>query len=98
MSVYNGGVQILLNGGFETSTLSPGWVVTAPNGACSSSGATISSASPNTGTYSLKDGCVGVANQISQSFAVTTGQTYIVNFWLYAGGTSSVISASVTLS
>ncbi|CAF3630483.1 unnamed protein product [Rotaria sp. Silwood1] len=98
VSVSNGSANILINGGFESGSFSSGWTVSLPNGNCTSSGATVSILLPNTGSYSLRDGCVGTANQIAQSFAVTKGQVYVVRFWIQAGGSGSGITASVTLS
>ncbi|CAF3284400.1 unnamed protein product [Rotaria sp. Silwood2] len=98
VSVYNGGVQMLVNGGFESGFLSPGWIRTTPNGVCSGPGGTVSSISPRTGSYCLRDGYIGCADQISQSFAVTAGQLYVVSFWIQAGGSGAGTSASVTIS
>ena len=88
---------MLTNGGFETSSLSPGWTLSTPNGVCGSTGS-VSTSSPHTGSYSFSDGSVGCADQISQSFPVISGQVYVVSFWIQMGGSGSGISISVTLS
>ncbi|CAF4174688.1 unnamed protein product [Adineta steineri] len=98
VSVYNKGVQMLVNGGFESSSFLPGWTQTALNGPCVSPGA-VNTVAPHTGSYSLQDGSITcTADQISQSFAVIAGQTYVVSFWMGTPGTGSGISISVTLS
>ena len=96
VSVYNKNVQMLVNGGFETGSSSPGWAVTTPNGVCGTAGA-VNSGIPRTGTYSFKDGSVGCADQLSQSFPVIAGQVYVVSFWIEMGGSGSGISISVIL-
>jgi glycine/D-amino acid oxidase-like deaminating enzyme len=98
VSVYNKGVQMLVNGGFESGSLSPGWVLSTPYGTCGATGGSVSNTSPRTGSYSLKDGSVGCADQVSQSFPVIGGQVYVVSFWIMLGGSGSGISASVILS
>ncbi|CAF4107740.1 unnamed protein product [Adineta steineri] len=98
ISVYNKGVQMLVNGGFESGPASPGWTLSTPYGTCSTPGK-INTVSPRTGLYSLQDGSSScTADQISQSFAVIAGQTYVVSFYIKTGLTGSVISISVTLS
>lgn len=97
VSVYGGATQMLSNGGFETGSLSP-WVRTTPNGNCAGAPGQVSSSTPHSGTYGLRDGSNGCADQISQQFTATAGQIYIVSFWLKSGGTGSGISALVTLS
>ncbi len=98
VSVYDGGTQMLVNGGFETGSLSP-WVVTFPNGICqlSSPSGQVCSTFPHTGTYDYCDGCNSVADQVSQSFMATTGQVYIISFWLKAGSNGTVITALATI-
>ncbi|CAF0715823.1 unnamed protein product [Adineta steineri] len=98
VSIYNKGVQMLLNGGFESGSASPGWTLSTPYGVCSTPGV-INTVSPRTGLYSLQDGSTScTADQISQSFAVIAGQTYVVSFYIKTGTTGSGISISVTLS
>ena len=89
---------MLVNGDFESGSLSPGWIRTTPNGACGSTGGAISNVLPRTGSYSLQDGSTGCADQISQSFPVIAGQVYVVSFWIQMGGSGSGISVSVTMS
>lgn len=88
---------MLINGGFETGILSP-WVRTTPHGSCSGSPAAVSASSPKYGSYGLRDGSNGCADQISQQFTATAGQIYVVSFWLKSGSTGSTVSALVTLS
>jgi hypothetical protein len=97
VSVYTKGVQMLVNGGFESGSVSPGWTVTLPYGVCGAAGS-VTSNIPHTGSYSFMDGSVGCADQLSQSFAVIAGQVYVVSFWIEMGGSGSAISVSVTLS
>ncbi len=101
VSVSNGTTELLLNGGFESGSFSPGWTESTSNGNCNAftTGASIVSSSCHTGIYCFYDGCGGCADQISQSFSVISGQVYYISFWLKQdGGTGSGISASVTLS
>ncbi len=100
VSVSNGTTEMLLNGGFESGSLSPSWTVSTPNGACNlfAYGAAIDTSSCRSGSYCLSDGCGGRTDQISQSFGVTAGEIYFISFWLKQGGSGSGISVSVTLS
>jgi hypothetical protein len=88
---------MIINGGFETGSLSP-WVRTIPNGNCPGSPGQVGTLSPHSGTYSVNDGSNGCADEISQQFMATAGEVYIVSFWLNPGSTGSVIAATVTLS
>ena len=100
VSVSNGTTELLINGGFETSSFSPGWTVSTPNGACvgSTIGAQVVSSPCRTGSYCLSDGCGFRSDQVAQSFTVTAGQVYLISFWLELGGGGSGVSVSVTLS
>jgi hypothetical protein len=94
VSVSDGTNEMLVNGGFESGSFSPGWITGTPNGACTppSSGAQIVNSSCYSGSYCVTDGCVSDADQISQTFPATAGQFYYVSFWLlcndggYGGG------------
>ncbi len=97
VSVYDGGTQMLSNGGFETGSLSP-WVRTTPHGNCAGLAANVTNTTPNTGNYSLIDGSYGCADQVSQQFTATAGDIYVVSFWLEVGSTTPPLSAQVTLS
>jgi hypothetical protein len=97
VSVYGGAIQMLINGGFETGSLSP-WVRGIPNGNCAGSPGQVSSVSPHDGTYSVMDGSYLCADEISQQFTATAGQVYLVSFWLKSGSLGSGITALVTLS
>jgi hypothetical protein len=88
---------MISNGGFETGSLSP-WVETLPNGSCGSNLGQVSNVSAHTGTYSLMDGSNGCADQVSQQFTATTGDVYVVSFWLKSGAIGPGVSALVTLS
>ena len=88
---------MLVNGGFESGSFSPGWTRTMPNGACTGPGANVTISAANTGSYGLKDGSIGCADQISQSFMATAGQVYAVSFYIKMGGSGSGILANVTL-
>ena len=96
VSVYNGTAEMLINGGFESGTLSP-WVRTIPNGPCAGAPGTVCSSSPHSGTRALCDGSNGCADAISQSFMATAGQTFNVTFWMRSGKAAPVIKANVTL-
>jgi hypothetical protein len=92
VSVSNETTELLVNGDFESGSLSPDWTTSTPNGQCSgSTGAYLVSSSCRSGSYCLSDGCCGCSDQVSQSFAVTTGQIYFISFWLQlsvVGGSS----------
>jgi hypothetical protein len=88
---------MIINGGFETGSLSP-WIRTTPNGACAGSPGQVDNQSPHTGTYDLSDGSNGCADEISQQFTATAGQIYVVSFWLQSGSTGNTVLAKVTLS
>ncbi len=94
VSVYAGANQMISNGGFETGSFSP-WVVTP---GCGGTPAAVSTVSPHSGNYDLRDGTAVCADEVSQQFMATVGQIYVVSFWLQSGGTGSGISALVTLS
>jgi hypothetical protein len=96
VSVYDGGTQMLVNGGFETGSLLP-WVRSHPNGVCSGWAGQVCNSNTNSGNYDYCDGCIGVADELSQSFMATAGNVYVVSFWLATGSTRSVISTVVTL-
>ncbi|UJR17720.1 hypothetical protein I4U23_004618 [Adineta vaga] len=98
VSVYNGAVQMLTNGGFESGSFSPGWSQTAPTGCGSGTTGYVSSSYRRSGSYGYADGCNGRTDRLSQSFAATAGQSYIVSFWLKSGNSGSGVSISVTLS
>jgi hypothetical protein len=99
VSVYNGNTQTLVNGGFETGSLSP-WTVSFPYGGCQNGGVsgTICHAGALSGSYSYCDGCNTVPDELSQSFMAVAGDVYIVSFWLETGSTAnSGISTTVTI-
>ena len=101
VSVSDGTTELLLNGGFESGSFSPGWTKSTPNGGCNAftTGAAIDTSSCHTGSYCFSDGCGGRTDQISQSFSVTAGHVYYISFWLkQGGGSGSSISATATLS
>jgi hypothetical protein len=96
VSVYDGGTQMLVNGDFETGSLSP-WVRTFPNGTCPGVPGKICSTNSYNGNYNYCDGCNTIPDQLSQSFMATTGHVYVVSFWLATGALGSVTSIDVTL-
>ena len=100
VSVSNGTAEMLLNGGFESGSFSPGWSVTTPNGNCISASvaASIATTSCHTGSYCVKDGCNSRADQVSQSFVAIAGQSYFISFWLKASSGFGIISFLATLS
>jgi hypothetical protein len=90
VSMYAGGTQMLVNGDFETGSLNP-WVRTQPSGSCWGQQAAVTNAAgvAYTGSYGLWDGSTGCFDQIAQSFVATSGQTYVISFWLESTGPSS---------
>ena len=97
VAVFYYGTNMIVNGGFETGSLSP-WVRSTPNGPCTTGVPAAAQASgPFTGAYALLDGSNGCTDQISQSFVVTAGQDFIVSFWLRSGWLRAVVTANVTL-
>ena len=97
VSVYNGPTQLLSNGGFETGSLSP-WIRTTPNGICAGAAAAVSTVSPRSGIYSLRDGSNGCADRVSQQFLATNGQIYVVSFYLKSSLSGPNTTALITLS
>lgn len=98
VSVYDGGTQLVVNGGFETGTVSP-WVVTDPYGICPS-GSTPTAACAlyrHTGSYASCSGCNTVPDQLSQSLSVIAGHNYVISFWMATRSLGSGISALVTI-
>ena len=83
ISILTGAAEMLVNGGFETGSLSP-WVVSHPNGTCGSWGAAVTNSVgvARTGNYGLWDGNTGCFDQVAQSFSVMKDQPYIVSFWV----------------
>ena len=99
VSVFQGGTQMITNGGFETGSLSP-WVACVSNGTTlcpSGSPVAVGTLSPHSGTYAVTDGCNGYTDCIRQSFSAVAGQTYVVSFWMKSGTIGSGIIANVTL-
>ena len=98
VSVYDGGTQMLVNGGFESGSLSP-WVVTLPNGPClfGSPHGQVCNTLSHTGSYDYCDGCNTVADEVSQSFMAIAGSTYVISFWLSTGSIGSVMTPLVTI-
>lgn len=66
----------MVNGGFETSSLS-GWTLTGSN--CSTG---VTAGAGHTGNYGLRSGPVAGTCSVSQSFATTAGQQYTFSFWV----------------
>jgi hypothetical protein len=91
---------MLLNGGFESGSFSPGWTRTAPSGGCQwlTLGTTISNFFTHTGSYCIYSWCNGAVDEISQSFAVSAGKSYFVSFWSKVSGNVGYKNISVTLS
>ena len=101
VSVFDGGTQLLLNGGFESGTLSP-WVRTTPNGpSCSGQIAAVTNSGglAHTGSWFLWDGQINCYDQVEQAFNVIAGKTYVISYWLRSTTTSgSPIYAQVLIS
>ena len=76
-----GGVELLLNPGFEDNTGSPEhWVFLNEFGASASG--TVVNGGAKSGSRSYKDGAVNAYDGISQVISTTVGQTYDISFWL----------------
>ncbi|UJR24283.1 hypothetical protein I4U23_027250 [Adineta vaga] len=91
VSVFDGTNEKIVNGDFETGSLSPQWTKSAPNGSCTCcitarvdniTGGVV----PKSGSQYVIDGSNNCISQISQSFTVTLGQVYTISFWLRDGG------------
>jgi acyl-coenzyme A thioesterase PaaI-like protein len=95
ISVTNaGGTNVIVNGGFETGTLSP-WTLYDPSNL--SNAGTVETGYAHTGTYSYVDGAVDGTDGISQGFSSVAGQTYTISFWLEnTGSTTGVTSLGGT--
>ena len=91
VSIFGGGYEMLVNGGFEKGSLSP-WVRTTPNGTCAGSpaGVTNSMGIARTGAFGLRDGSYKCFDQVAQSFTAKKNQTYEISFWTK----SSLVSSS----
>ena len=100
VSVFYGGTQLLINGGFESGTLTP-WFRTTPNGgSCSGqiAAVTTSGGSARTGSWYLWNGQINCYDQIEQNFNVTAGETYVISYWIRSTTTSgSPIYAKVLI-
>ena len=90
VSILADGTEMLVNGGFETGSLSP-WSWTEPNGTCNGTKAEVTNSSEvaQTGIYGLWDGSAGCFDQVAQSFNVTSDQKYVISFWFKSKGTDS---------
>ena len=79
------GIEMLVNGGFETGSLLP-WIRSDPNAACvnRTARAIVTSVAANvrTGSYGLQDGTIGCYDQVAQSFSAIKGHKYVISFWL----------------
>ena len=90
ISILRNDTEMLVNGGFESGSLSP-WSWSEPGGSCSGYGAAVTSSAgvARTGSYGLWDGCTGCADQVAQAVSVRKGQQYAISFWLKARNVSS---------
>ncbi|CAF1507759.1 unnamed protein product, partial [Didymodactylos carnosus] len=98
VSVYDGGTQVLVNGGFETGSFSP-WIYSYPNGHGGTYGRidhnTYSYA--HTGYYYYADGCYSYTDYLSQTFATVLGDLYVISFYIFQDGGGATIIGNVTI-
>lgn len=97
ISVHNGAVEMLRNGGFESGSLSP-WVRFDPYGPCGGSDGRADHQWPHTGSFNLLDGSDNCPDFIIQEFPVTINQIYTISFWLRVRGTGPDITIVVSIS
>ena len=92
-------VELLTNGGFESTPLTSGWTPGSLDLCSTTAGGTTNGC--HTSTQCYYDACDGANITISQSVAVTAGQSYNVSFWYYydyqSGGGWSPVQMTVTL-
>ncbi len=93
-------VELLINGDFESTPVTAGWMA-GPVGSCgSSAGDDYSGCHSSNQCY--YDACDGANITISQSFAATAGEDYNITFWYYhhneAGGGSNPVRMNVIIS
>ncbi|CAF4629474.1 unnamed protein product [Rotaria socialis] len=100
-------VQLIVNGGFETGSLSSPWIYCNPYGASAAAFILSNSANLNwggvtflahSGSYCYCDGAVTYADYLSQTFPTNVGDTYNISYWIYNCGSGSASSADVLLS
>ncbi|CAF3267648.1 unnamed protein product [Rotaria socialis] len=100
-------VQLIVNGAFETGSLSSPWMYYNPYGA-SVPGFILSNSVnltwdgipflAHSGSYCYCDGAVTYADYLSQTFPTKVGDTYNISYWLYNRGSGSASCADVLLS
>ena len=80
VNVYHGLTQLITDGGFESGTLSA-WNY---SGTCYlfTGQAYSGSSSAHSGSSYYYDRCRSYGDTISQTFATTAGDTYVISFWL----------------
>lgn len=74
-----GPANLVVNGGFETGTISPSWTGTGAIAYKYDEG-------PHTGTYAAMFGSSGHLGTISQTLATVAGQAYTFSFWIASDG------------
>lgn len=90
------GMELLINGGFESGSLMPGWRNSTEFDECKGSRVMASENYPSySGSYHYQVGVMGCSIKISQSFYVTKDETYRIRFWLRSTGENGYGSSFV---
>ncbi|UJR17552.1 hypothetical protein I4U23_004448 [Adineta vaga] len=81
VNVYHGLTQIIINGGFESGSLTA-WNYSGSCGLINTGTAYHDNQYAKTGDYYYYDRCAFYGDTISQTFSTVVGDTYVISFWL----------------